>query len=145
LSPSNDNLPIQYVYVISTVRDGEHVAPIKIGQTRSIKSRIRALQTGSPYELEVTFAFPLQGYDMADVIEEACHTVAKADRMKGEWFNIHPNKGLQLVASAINATMLIHGREGDVLAQDWLTLGVVGAFEEAQRRWPHLIDKLEVN
>lgn len=145
MSPNNDNLPVQYVYVISTVRDGEHVAPIKIGQTKSIKSRLRSLQTGSPYELEVTFAFPLRGYDMADVIKETCHTVARVHRLKGEWFDIHPNKGLQLVAGAINATMELHRRKGDQLAIDWLTLGVVGAFEEAQRRWPQLIADLEVN
>lgn len=144
MSPSNDNLPIQYVYVISTVKDGQHVAPIKIGQTKSVRSRLRSLQTGSPFELEVTFAFPIQGYDFADALEGICHRVAKEYRLKGEWFDLHPHKGLQLVCAAITTVCQQAGRSGADLIHDLTTLGILAAYHEARKRWPDLVDGTQV-
>lgn len=90
-----------YVYVVATIRDGKHAAPIKIGITANMKSRLRALQTGSPYPVDVAFAVPVENTVMAVQIERMLHKTFSRFRMHGEWFDLLPVYGVHCLATAI--------------------------------------------
>jgi hypothetical protein len=76
-----------YVYVISAPELGR----VKIGWTRSIKSlrsRFRDLQCGSPCELRLHSA---KHHNNVEYAEAALHKRFRAAHIRGEWFDItHP-------------------------------------------------------
>ncbi len=60
----------------------------KIGvTTREPQSRVRALQTGMPFELELEYAV-----QVPDIYreEEMLHDAYKDNHVRGEWFNLTP-------------------------------------------------------
>lgn len=60
---------------------GSQTGPIKIGWTRDVKKRLRTLQTGHPFKLEILAT------TTGGEIAEARYHVKFADyRLKGEWF-----------------------------------------------------------
>lgn len=65
------------IYFIRQGKDG----PVKIGKADNIKSRLSALQTASPYPLEVLAAVFAPAH-----LEEDLHTALRDHRMNGEWF-----------------------------------------------------------
>jgi hypothetical protein len=56
---------------------------VKIGFSNDVTKRIKALQTSSPYELEV---FKVMEGNTAN--EQYFHILFKAERLKGEWFKL---------------------------------------------------------
>jgi len=73
--------PEGYTYFVS---DG--VGPIKIGFAMNVKTRLKALSTGSPVKLKVlaTRRGPAR-------VERFYHKRFAAHRLHGEWFSRHPD------------------------------------------------------
>jgi len=73
-----------FVYVI-----GRQGGPTKIGICRELTSRIRALQTACPFEVDLFWSalFPTQ--HMARTIE--AQALAEFPRANGEWFSADPS------------------------------------------------------
>jgi Meiotically up-regulated gene 113 len=66
--------------VLHVIQRGDG-GPIKVGISRNLKNRVKALQTGSAEKLQV-----LRVYKMADV-ERAVHAeLERRSRLEGEWF-----------------------------------------------------------
>lgn len=61
-------------------------ARIKIGFTKNIRQRMKALQTGLSEQIEVVFA--LRG---GKVLEAHLHAMFKSQRLHGEWFSFGGN------------------------------------------------------
>ena len=75
-----------YVYLIQ--RKDCPDSPIKIGYAANLQRRLRALQTGSPWKLEVKAAIKCESKDDAIKLEGCIHFVAgkRFKRLEGEWF-----------------------------------------------------------
>lgn len=91
----------RHVYIISSIRNGLHAAPVKIGVARNPNSRLQCLQTGSAIHLALTFSFPLPKSIPADEIERQAHTYFSSKRIRGEWFDVTPNEAAFWVADLI--------------------------------------------
>ena len=73
------------IYFIQMGDDG----PIKIGTTKNhINGRLRALQSASPYKLNLLFLF--KNYPKSYITEGSIHKKFKKNRLEGEWF--YPSK-----------------------------------------------------
>ncbi len=71
-----------YIYVIQCVGSTYY----KIGITyKSIDSRLKALQTGCPYDLLMVMAFATQD---PEGDEHRVHELLKDCKMRGEWFDL---------------------------------------------------------
>lgn len=69
------------VGLIYAIRTKQPNSPIKIGWSVNPTKRIKTLQTGNYYELEMIAVVP--GSQMA---EQMLHTRLRAERVRGEWF-----------------------------------------------------------
>jgi hypothetical protein len=81
-----------YVYVIS----GEH-GRFKIGASDYPPRRLRELQTGSPFKLNLEFVGATEGF--AYKIEAEAHFMLHQHRVEGEWFVVP----LEVATSAVMA------------------------------------------
>jgi len=70
--------PLTYVYVVGA----NDCRPVKIGKANSVQERLRGLQTGSPFQLEVRLSVQAPA-----VLETDLHAYFAAFRIKGEWFD----------------------------------------------------------
>lgn len=72
-----------YVYFISD--DHGHC---KIGITNNMRSRIKNLQNGCPYELDVVKIAIVENETVARAVEDYWHYVFKDKHIRGEWFKL---------------------------------------------------------
>lgn len=85
-----------FVYVI-----GPKVGPQKIGIARDIRLRLETLQVGCPLDLIVHHAEVTKDKHEARRIERLCHRILSANRRRGEWFDVSPQRAAQTVRDAI--------------------------------------------
>lgn len=70
-----------FIYFIQSEQGG----PVKVGMAQNPAKRLRELQTGNPFTLEVRRVV------IAEPLEEGrIHRLFAAYRMSGEWFRAHP-------------------------------------------------------
>ena len=63
--------------------------PIKIGMTKNgIKTRLKGLQSASPYKLKLLFLF--ENFPNSGITERTIHKKFKKIRLEGEWFSPTP-------------------------------------------------------
>lgn len=72
--------------MIYFIRPRGFTGPVKIGVTRSIESRLASLQTGNHLPLYVWRTFEGNAR-----VEEIVHWRFAAQRIRGEWFDYHPD------------------------------------------------------
>jgi hypothetical protein len=72
-----------YVYVI-----GRDEGPVKVGITTNLIARLRSMQTGCPFKLQLLYAMPAENRDNALWHERIFHDVYAEHRLEGEWFNL---------------------------------------------------------
>lgn len=80
-----------FVYLIGTSRDSGCGAPVKVGITASLSSRLNQIQNGSAYDLEILSSFPCTDRESARRVEAEFHILFQKSRMNGEWFDLHPD------------------------------------------------------
>ena len=100
-----------YLYVIAHNPESEvFEKPIKVGITGSLEGRLRAIQNGNPRRIAyaLTLAMPREA---AQYIERAFHTIQAEHRLSGEWFDIEPMLGMQLVCLYFD--MAVHSMVGE--------------------------------
>ena len=81
-----------FVYIIATLKGCEAIAPVKVGITKSVISRVSAISTSSPNPVGLYLAFPLPDRSMAEAVERAFHHVMRKHRRNGEWFDLSPRQ-----------------------------------------------------
>lgn len=74
---------VGYLYLVQAAT-GDGL--VKIGRTRDIDARMKALSIGSPVPLRVVHLIPQAGY-----LEKELHELFSAHRRHGEWFDPHPD------------------------------------------------------
>lgn len=75
------------VFVYIAEMDCESMHPVKVGISSNPKSRIRSLQTGSPFPIRLLITVAAESRDHATHIESAIHAAFEDTRLSGEWFN----------------------------------------------------------
>ena len=85
----------QKVYVI-----GSDDGPVKIGLAYSARNRRGDLQVGSPAVLRV-FGEVSTGDHAASDIEKAVHFSLRATHIRGEWFDVSPERALEAIRSQV--------------------------------------------
>jgi DNA-binding Xre family transcriptional regulator len=70
-----------YVYAIGI----EGTALVKIGVARDVQRRLKELQTGVPYRLEVLHQ---EQVEQPHLVESALHDILEVVRQRGEWFEL---------------------------------------------------------
>ena len=81
----------QKVYVI-----GSPDGPVKIGVAECVRRRRSSLQIGSPTELEIFGEFDVGEHSARDV-EMAVHFALRATHVRGEWFDVSPERAMSEV------------------------------------------------
>jgi hypothetical protein len=81
----------QGVYVI-----GAEDHPIKIGIAKNIRHRLSGIQTGCPVPLQV-YCFLAAPEGLAREVERACHDKLLNYRLSGEWFDVSPERAIEVV------------------------------------------------
>jgi len=84
------------VYFIADKKAGA----FKIGITRNVNKRLKALQTASPNKLEVIEVIE----NATHYTEQRLHELYKASRLNGEWFRLY----------GIGDEILVQGKYGNV-------------------------------
>ena len=97
---------MRYIYVIS---GGEIY--VKIGTSNHVGKRMRALTTGSPFELSIFDSIKLRSKAQANKHEREIHAKLAPLRARGEWFTIEPKHAM---ATVLDVVM------GDGAGQDYL-------------------------
>lgn len=82
--------PVNYVYVI-----GRAEGPVKVGITTDLIARMRQMQTGSPFKLQLLYAMPCDDRANAREHESAFHFVYAEHRLTGEWFNLDAQEAIE--------------------------------------------------
>lgn len=77
--------PDYYVYFIYCFR----LQIMKIGKTGDIKTRVRAVASGFPYNVSLQYLISTDQI-MSRVVEKAFHVHFKHARLNGEWFKLDP-------------------------------------------------------
>lgn len=70
------------IYIINAYRTNF----VKIGYTNNLTRRIKEIQIGCPYKLNLIFFLQTKDYKL---IEKSLHNKFKQDKIRGEWFNIN--------------------------------------------------------
>lgn len=83
-----------FLYVIR----GTH-GLVKIGMTMDPQARLAALQTGSPFPLELIYIAAVPD-DAGYAVEQAAHALLEQSRVSGEWFSCRPDRASQAVEQA---------------------------------------------
>tara|TARA_R110001606_G_scaffold146416_1_gene286385 strand:- start:244 stop:600 length:357 start_codon:yes stop_codon:yes gene_type:complete len=92
-------LGVSWIYVVGCF---EKMKAIKIGISHrpTYQGRLQQLQTGNPFNLHVYAEFPVHNRH-AMKNERNVHDVLSDNRMKGEWFNIHPRHAIEVIKSEL--------------------------------------------
>lgn len=83
-----------FVYIIAFGRAPALIAPVKVGVSNDPESRLASLQTASPYDLSLVAKFLLPSREIAIQMEQCFHHMARAHRLRGEWFDMPPHSAV---------------------------------------------------
>jgi hypothetical protein len=85
-----------FLYLIAAKVGDRFVAPVKVGVSHGPMGRLATLQTASPRELGIVgiIAYPCR--EIALKMEDCFHETQGEKRLRGEWFDIEPDKALAL-------------------------------------------------
>lgn len=81
---------IAYVYVI-----GREDGPVKVGYSVNPEDRIKELQSGAAFKLEIFHLAEAKNRKHAYTIEHDFHAVFSAKRLFGEWFDMNADSAAE--------------------------------------------------
>lgn len=103
------DVPEHYVYLIAR-RDGDRlIAPVKVGITNNLGSRLSVIQTSCPFPISLVHSFSFPQRDMARYLERGFHQVQKPSRAYGEWFDMEPLKALSILCLMVRIALHANG------------------------------------
>lgn len=88
---------VSYVYAIGAVGH-----PIKIGYADHPRSRLKDLQVGNPSELRI-YVERQVAVEHVRAVERECHLRLDTHRLRGEWFDITPERAAEIIDAVIHA------------------------------------------
>lgn len=86
-----------YVYLVGAFFDDGWRAPVKVGITASLGSRIGSLQTACPFPIRIYASLELENRELIAWLEKTLHAKLAAHRLHGEWFNLTPEVAMTMI------------------------------------------------
>ncbi len=99
----------EFLYVIATKRNGQWGSPIKVGVTHSLKRRLGAIRTGSPYPVTYFQFWKCGSRKIAEFMELAFHQLRGERRLSGEWFDVSPIEACCLIELYMRQAFALSG------------------------------------
>lgn len=118
-----------YVYVIAHVRDGEPVAPVKVGISNNVAARLATIQTSCPGDLRLMHAIGMPHLQIAKEMEGCFHQLQREHRLRGEWFDLDPWQALGWLITYFRWALEVNGVGEDIIP-DVLELSGVNAAHD---------------
>jgi hypothetical protein len=87
--------PIRFVYLIT---DGKRS---KVGMAGCTYTRMKQLQVGNHRLLQLVEEWPFPSPEDAERAEHAAHNALALKRLRGEWFDVHPDAALPALNNAL--------------------------------------------
>jgi hypothetical protein len=94
-----------WVYVFARKGPSGLTAPVKVGISNNVKSRLATIQTACPYPIDLAYVFECPDRDIAREIEKSFHAVKKDYRTHGEWFDFEPIEAIHILCIAFRAAL----------------------------------------
>jgi len=127
-NPNSENRPY-FVYVIAAPSGA-----VKIGVASNIANRLNSIQTGNHEQLTVAYAFQCATVADAYALEGKLHAHFASERIRGEWFGVHPDA----VAEAARRTY------GAMFAEQNGNTAYDDEFHQLAAWWPYIGPKRPV-
>ena len=83
-----------YLYIIGR-SDG--CGPVKVGISRSLKTRLVSLQVGNQYKLKILHAFSFKDRASAIRAESIFHETCNVSLLHGEWFDLRHDVAAEII------------------------------------------------
>ena len=93
-----------FIYVI-----GRQQGPVKIGITKSLGSRLSALQTGCPFKLSLLAAYERPSWRNAKAHELFIHGGMEDMRLQGEWFRCDADYAAERIEDSVHMCVEVFG------------------------------------
>lgn len=81
-----------FVYAICKDDCGVLTAPVKVGITTNIKSRLKTLGTYCPFKIGICSAVKTPSHAIARELEDDFHQTFQHVHAHGEWFDMEPDE-----------------------------------------------------
>lgn len=101
--------PEHYVYLIARREGDRLIAPVKVGITNNLGSRLSAIQTSCPFPISLVHSLNFQRRSMARHVEKGFHQVQSSSRAYGEWFDMEPLKALSILCLMVRVVLHANG------------------------------------
>jgi hypothetical protein len=102
-----------YVYLIAR-RDGVRLtAPVKVGITNNLGSRLSVIQTSCPFPISLVHSLRFPQRDMARHVESGFHQAQRPSRAYGEWFDMEPLNALSILCLMVRMVLHANGIASD--------------------------------
>lgn len=122
-----------YVYIIAHEKDGTLVGPVKIGISSDPQKRLASLQIGNPAPLRIFKMLRAFNKEISSFIERGFHYHQKKNRMAGEWFNISPERALNLMMLDFVSFFFLLGHEEEKTKELMRYVGFESYSEEKNK------------
>lgn len=86
---------ITYVYAI-----GRYEGPVKVGITTDLIARLRQIQTGSAFKLQLIYAAPTPEREVARSHERDLLALYADRRLEGEWFDMDADHVIEAIETS---------------------------------------------
>jgi hypothetical protein len=93
-------------YCVYFIRCGSKESdPVKIGRTSNLEMRIKELQVGNPYELDLLFKLDCESNEQAKMLERFLHRqMYRMYHLRGEWFKIDKTFSIKGLLKKFNSS-----------------------------------------
>lgn len=119
-----------HVYVIASFNIDGSPGPIKVGLSDNPKARLRQLQTGSPFRMELVAVFSFPNREIARAVEAAFHQAQKKWKTSGEWFDLKVD--VAVFVMCLNIKAMVHFLVDEEIQETVLRMTGVPAVMKAR-------------
>ena len=93
------SLPVPHVYILKFIDPARSF--VKIGSTCNLRSRIVAVQSASPYDVQFAYAVKGFGASWHCELETQVHSLLSDKRVRGEWFEVSVSDAIAAIRSVL--------------------------------------------
>ncbi len=86
-----------WLYVLAKKTGDTFERPVKVGISKSPSNRLKAIQTSTPFKVDIFTYYECMCRDWSLQIEAAFHERHRDKHLHGEWFDIDPSDAALLI------------------------------------------------
>jgi len=116
-----------WIYVFARVSTRGLTAPVNIGISQSVGSRLTSVQTSCPFKIDLAYVFECPTRDIAQFIESGFHETQAIHNEFGEWFSFEPIEAIHLLCIAFRSILSVKLTDPDLILKSLDCAGVLWA------------------